>query len=194
MAPRISRKGIFCLETDWWGVQHRTTVEPVLQLLNTYDDLRIPYIHRDVGTREEFDHYLKKWTQKGLSRYPILYLGFHGEPGVLCVGERRGDAGRVTLVELGELLEGECKGRVIHLGSCSTLDHHGRLINTFLQRTGAVAILGYRATIDWVESAAFEVILLGALQEVSLTKQGMTKLQKQLRQRVSGLSVKGRQM
>ena len=32
---RDQRKGIFCLEGDWWGVKDFTTVEPVLRLLET---------------------------------------------------------------------------------------------------------------------------------------------------------------
>lgn len=106
--------GIFCLETDWWGVKDRTTIEPVLQLLNTVDYLKVPYIHRDVGTQEEFVHYLRKWT-------------------------------------------------------------------------GAVAVMGYRETTDWVETAAFEVLLLGALQSLSLTKRGMLALERRVRARAPGL-------
>ena len=173
--------GIFCLETDWWGVKGRATMEPVLQLLHSVDYLQVPYIHRDIGTREEFEHYLRKWMQKGLRRYPVLYLGFHGEERALCVGERRGRHRLVTLDDLGELLEGACKGRVIHFGSCSTLDVHGRSLSAFLRRTGAVAIMGYREWTDWVEVSAFEVLLLGELQSASLTKRGMEALERRVR-------------
>ena len=67
---RDQRKGIFCLEGDWWGVKDSTTVEPVLRLLETAADYRVPYIHRDVGTRSEFDFYLKKWKRRSMSRFP----------------------------------------------------------------------------------------------------------------------------
>ena len=34
--PRLeARLGVFCLEGHWWGVKGKTTVEPVLRLLET---------------------------------------------------------------------------------------------------------------------------------------------------------------
>ena len=83
------RKGIFCLEGHWWGVKGKTTVEPVLRLLETQADYRTPYRHYDVATHEGLDFYLKKWRGASLSDFPILYLGFHGAPGELHVGEGR---------------------------------------------------------------------------------------------------------
>jgi hypothetical protein len=186
-AANRKAKGIFCLETDWWGLDDGTTVEPVLQLLATCAGYRAPYIHRNVGTREAFDHYIRKWTNKQFARYPILYLGFHGEQGLLNVGSRRGSAGQLHLDELAGLLEGRCKGRVIHFGSCETFAVHGRSINAFLRRTEALAVMGYRGSNDWVESAAFEVLLLGELQNWSLTVQGMRKLEQRVRERAGGL-------
>lgn len=32
---KSDRLGIFCLEGDWWGVKDRTSVEPILRLLET---------------------------------------------------------------------------------------------------------------------------------------------------------------
>jgi hypothetical protein len=186
-AAKRKAKGIFCLETDWWGIEDGTTVEPVLQLLASCAGYRTPYIHRNAGTREEFHHYIRKWTNKQFARYPILYLGFHGKRGLLNVGSRRGRAGELHLNELGDLLEGRCKGRVIHFGSCETLAVHGQSIKAFLRRTEALAVMGYRGTNDWVESAAFEVFLLGELQYWSMTVQGMRKLERRVRERTGGL-------
>ncbi len=176
----LKRKGIFCLETDWWGVKDTTTVEPVLHL------------HRGIGTRGEFEYYIQKVTTKGLSRYPVLYLGFHGEPGCLYLGDlylgdRRGRKGLVTLDELADLLEGKCKGKVIHFGSCSTLDVHGQTLKAFLRKTNALALLGYRGTTDWLESAAFEGLLLGELQSRGVTRPGMKALEKRVRKIAPGL-------
>jgi hypothetical protein len=175
-----SSKGIFCIEGDWWGVKDSTTVEPVLQLLRSVGYLAVPYIHRNAGTHEEFKHYLQKWTTKGLQKYPILYLGFHGEPGVLRIGEGRGRKSHVSLDDVAELLAGKCKGKIIHFGSCSTLDVHGHKLNAFRRRTGALAVLGYRTSTDWIESAAFEVLLLGEMQSFSFTKQGIKALKNRM--------------
>ena len=128
------KKGIFCLEGEWRGVKDTTSVEPVLHLLQTMGGYKVPYVHHDVGTREEFDFYVKKWRGRSFASHPILYLGFHGERGCILVGEGRSN--RPELMELADQLEGCCKGRVIHFGSCSTLDVNGHTLNGFLRRTG----------------------------------------------------------
>ena len=119
------RKGIFCLEGHWWGVKGRTTIEPVLQLLATMSGYNTSYRHYDVGTREEFAFYLKKWSGASFKNFPILHLGFHGAPGEIFVGEGRANAW--SLEDLAESLAGRCRGRVVHLGSCETVGVHRRL-------------------------------------------------------------------
>ncbi len=180
-----AKKGICCLEGDWFGVKDKTSVEPVLRLLETVRGYKVPYFHHDVGTHAELDHYLKKWCGRTFAGYPILHLAFHGEPGRIHVGEGRKSA--ITLDDLAQRLEGACRGRVIHFGSCSTLDVHGTALNRFLRRTEACAVFGFRTDVDWLSSAAFEMLVLGCLRDVSLTKPGMRKLRRLLRERASGL-------
>lgn len=45
--------GIFCLEAEWWSDFNRSTVQPVLHLLEQGARTDVPHVHRDVGTREE---------------------------------------------------------------------------------------------------------------------------------------------
>ena len=178
-------KGIFCLEGDWWSVKDKTSVEPLLRLLETAAGWKVPYVHHDTATHEEFHHYLKKWSGRTFASHPILYLGFHGEPGSITVGEGRRP--KISLDELADRLEGACRRRVIHFGSCSTLDVHGRELNRFLDRTGACALLGFRSDVDWMKSTAFELLLMGLLQDVSFTRPGMQKLWRLLKENVPGL-------
>ena len=181
-------KGIFCLECDWWGIEDKTTVEPVLNLLQTFSFTHTPYIHRDVATCEEFWFYLDKWADDTINSYEILYLGFHGDENIIYVSEDyESEKGQVTLEELASRLKGKCKGRLIHFGSCSTLDLHGARINTFLRTTGAAAVCGYRQEVDWLQSAAFEILLLGLMQEFSFRKQGLKAIDKRLRSKAPGL-------
>ena len=188
MAKRTSqRKGVFCLETASWepGTRDRSSIEHVLRLLET-TEYKVPYLHFDVATREEFDFYLKKWAGTSFAEtHPVLYLGFHGAPGELWLGERRENC--VTLDEIGERLRGACKGRVFHLGACSTLDLHGNKLNSFLRQTGALAICGFKESIEWLPSAAFEMLVLGRLQEVEFTRPGMRKFQGALEDMAPGL-------
>jgi hypothetical protein len=91
------------------------------------------------------------------------------------------------LDELGEILEGKCRKQIVCFAFCETLDLHGHSINAFLRRTEALAVIGYRERVDWVQSAGFDVLLLGSLQQVSLTKQGMAKLERLIDERAGSL-------
>ena len=183
---KAQRKGIFCLEGHWEDVKDKTTVEPVLQLLASMSGYSASYRHYDVGTREEFAFYLKKWCGASFNNFPILYLGFHGAKGEIFVGEGRAKA--LSLEELAERLTGQCKGRVVHLGSCGTVGVHGRRLNKFLDLTGAIAVCGYTKEVDWLESAAFDVLVLGGLQNASFRQAGsMRKFDEELKKTASGL-------
>jgi len=48
---------------------------PILDVLERLD--RVDYVHRDVGTRGELEHYIRRWITEKLD-YKLLYLAFHG--------------------------------------------------------------------------------------------------------------------
>jgi hypothetical protein len=173
MVAPARKHGVFCLEGDWHDIRDETTVEPAFQLLKSCAGIAMPYIHRDVGTLDQFRHYLSKWRQKRMARYPILYLAFHGEPKTLFIGDNRKREARVSLDQLGDMLAGACKGRIIHFGACDTLDVHGATLDAFMRKTQATALLGYRGGVDWVQSTAFEIIVLAELQNRTLTRPGL---------------------
>jgi hypothetical protein len=181
------KHGVFCLEGDWWNdLKHAASIEPVLRLLSESHVSRVPYIYRDVGTVEEFRHYLEKWTQHRYSEYRILYLGFHGTAGMIVVGDKRRKESVVSLDDLQEWLKDSCHRRVIHFGSCETMDVNGNRLQRFLQATGAVALLGYRKFPDWIESAAFETLLLGELQYNAITRPGLRAVRDRIHEALSG--------
>jgi hypothetical protein len=150
------KPGVLCLEGEWYGAEDRTSVQPLLEMLE-----RSGHIHamwRDVATRDELRFYVARWTHKAWADYPLLYLGFHGAPGEFYVGKTP-----VSLDELAEDLEGKCAGRIIHFGSCATLDVSQDELGEFRVRTGAHAVTGYTAQVDWLEAAAFEILLVNEL-------------------------------
>ena len=180
-APRVIPKGIFCLEGDWWGKLHKgSSVEPILELLHQWDPYYVPYVRRDVATRSEFEYYVSRWAQKSMAAYPILYLAFHGESSELTIGDRRVAENRVSVAELGDMLEGRCHGRMIYFGSCDTLDLHGNSINAFLRKTGATAVCGYRRDVEWLEATAFELVVMSAMQIHSMTRQGAAAMRRRI--------------
>lgn len=163
--------GIFCLEGFWYG-DHRdkTTVRPVLDLLNCYQ--KLPFIHHRCGTKAEFKHSIERWKTKGFhSKYPILALAFHGEPGKLLIGKDE-----ISLLELEEILGNKCQRSIIYFGSCATMKWDHRSLQSFLKRTEMLAVMGYTKDVDWLPSASFEVSLLSKFMKTSLTSDNIQKV------------------
>lgn len=179
---RANPKGIFCLEGDWWGhVTRKASVEPVLEVLHQWDPYYVPFVHRDVATRSEFEYYIKKWVQRASIKFPILHLAFHGGPGEVSFGDARVSSNVVSLEELAYLLENKCHKRIIHFGSCDTLDVHGHAINRFLRTTRALAVCGYRGSVDWLQACAFELIVFSGLQHNKLTISGARAMKRRIK-------------
>ena len=156
------RRGIYCIETGgWYGDADRTSVRPLLQLLE--DLYGAPYVHRDAATKEELFHYLTKWKSFDPRDYPILYLGFHGsEGGNIRLENMDGEEDWVDHNDLKDRLGPSCTNRLVHFGSCGSLT--GVDWGGFLQQTGATAVSGYDKNVDFGESAAFELLYLADLQ------------------------------
>jgi len=75
-------------------------------------------VHRDVGTRGELEHYLRRWIDQRLD-YLVLYLAFHGSESGICLSNER--EGEVSLDALGAVLADELDDCVVHFGSCSVM-------------------------------------------------------------------------
>lgn len=150
----MPKPGIFCLEGEWdSNMRQRDSVAPVLDLL---ERLRVAQvIHRDVATKQELWYYLKRWCQKGYDDFSVLSLVSHGDNGCLDFGHDK-----ITLDEIAEFIDGRARGRVIYFGSCLTLAQVDEDLTGFVKRAGAKAVVGYSKVIPWLESAAFEVLLL----------------------------------
>lgn len=182
-------KGIFCLEGDWWNnLKKLSSVEPILNLLSKADGYVVPYIHWNIGDGDSFRNYVKKWTQKQYADHPILYLAFHGVQGGISVGDGRMVGNTVELDELGELLKNRCKRRIIFFGCCDTVAIHGKRLNSFLKKTGCLAVCGYSGDVNWLLATAFELIVLAAIQEFSLTRPGAKAMQSRIMNRAKSLA------
>ncbi|MGI8905940.1 MAG: DUF6642 family protein [Candidatus Sumerlaeaceae bacterium] len=178
----MAGNNIFCLEGDWSGnLKKPNSVRPILELLSRTEPYAPKHIYRGLGTVEEFEYYLREWRKKQYRDYPILYLAFHGDCGELCVEATRGGSIRVSLDDLETLLQGKCHRRMIHIGACDSAMWHGNRVQTFLRTTGAVALMGYEAQVDWTVSTAFELLLFDCIQEWSMTKHGANAIKKRMK-------------
>jgi len=162
-------KNIFCIEGYWDGhMRSKKTVAPVMELLGKMDK-QINHVHATCATVEEFEFYLKEWTRPSYKYYGILYLAFHGVENALCIGNNV-----YSLEQMAELLQGKGENAYIIFGACSTMKGISkRTMKQFLAITGAKAVCGYADDVDWLRATAFELLLLGLMQENSNTMNGV---------------------
>lgn len=173
MAIKNKKKGIYCIEGLWepHDVTDKSSVLPILELLEKREACKHVYHH--CTTREELEFFLVKWRTKTInSKFPILYLAFHGEAG--CIHLRNKE--KYYMDELAEILKDKCSGKVIYFGSCSTLNMDKRKAKSFLIKTGAITAIGYKSEVDWIQSIACDLFVFEALQHDKLDSKGIEKI------------------
>jgi len=171
------KKGIYCIEGLWdhGNIQDQSTVLPILDLLEKRGYCN--YIYHDCATKSELEYFLEKWKNKKIQeKYPILYLAFHGDPGFIFLTHED----KYSLAELADYLNGKSIGKIIYFGSCSTLNIDKRRINSFLIKTGAIATIGYKIDVDWIQSAACDLFVFEALQSDKLDTKGIKQIHKKI--------------
>ena len=149
--------GVFAFEGDWnSNLKKPQSVRPLVKFLEESHNIRS--IYKDVGTREELFLYLNRWLQRRYKEYPIGMFAFHGTAGALHLGRQK-----VTLDELAAEINGQATGRILYFGSCDTLKIPDQEIERFRRATRARAVVGYTKSVDFLESAAFELLLIDSL-------------------------------
>lgn len=176
----LKRKGIYCIEANWSNdPKNLMSVAPMLELLSQVVD--IPYYHRDAVNADAATALLQQWCLKRFDSYPVLWLACHGSSGMLHFMNDRKNNGRMSIDKLEEVLAAKGCGRsLIYFGSCSVLRLNGNRWQRFLRNTGALAVCGYREDVDWIDSAAFELLLLTQMQNNALTRGGAKAMKRNI--------------
>lgn len=170
----ISEKHIYCLEGNWnKNPRNSQSVKPILELLNT--SLGVKYIYRKCNTKDELMEYLRQYTFKRYQNYTILYLAFHGRSNCIFTGKEC-----TTLKDIAEVLDGKLNNKIIHIGSCLTLGAREAKITDFINRTDCLFISGYKKTVDYIGSTAFELLFFEILQKYSLVNNVEKKIESEL--------------
>ena len=171
------KKGIYCLEGLWDNnVKNKSTVLPILELLEKRDIC--DHVYHACATTNELEYLLRKWkTKKISSKFPILYLAFHGRKEEIYITSKN----TYTLDQLAEVLEDSAAGKVIFFASCETLNTDERKIQRSLKQTNAIAAIGYKQEVDWMISTAFELLVLDALQQDKFDNRGIEKIQEKIK-------------
>jgi hypothetical protein len=188
---QVIPKGVFCLEGDWWhDLKRPSSIEPLLTILDQHYTTGPAkrHIRCDVATPGELEYYLGKWTLRRFHTHPILYLGFHGRPNQILLSDLRRRESSITIEWLEKRLENRCEKRLIHFGACRTLEIHGNRLRSFLRRTGALAVSGYWGDVDWLRSAAFELVLLTEMQYGTLRVPGINSMVDRIFEKTGGLA------
>ncbi|MEO0312400.1 MAG: hypothetical protein RIQ89_2057 [Bacteroidota bacterium] len=176
------QKHVFCLEGDWnQDLRKKSSMVAALDFLQT--NCGIKYIHKTCGTKENLKYYLQLWKQQRYRDYNIAYLAFHGQKEVVKVGDDY-----LNLEEMAEVLNGSCVDKIIHFGSCNTLDTDERKIKKFLSTTRALCICGFRSDIDFLESSVFDMLLMQKFQEFKDVKAVERDLKKNYRKLMTNLN------
>lgn len=149
--------GIYCVE-DVWPERQKMSARPLLDMLEDYHE--IPTVHRIATNGKQLKERLGQWAKADMT-FAILYLWYHGSPG--SISPSGNDS--VELEHIEEELEGCCDRCLIHFGSCEILKLDRERIDSFLERTGAVAVSGYRKNVGWIEPIALELLYLDCLQQ-----------------------------
>lgn len=171
------KKGIYCLEGLWdYNLRDKSTVQPILELLEKSDICN--HMYHSCATKDELEFFLKKWKQKKInSKFPILYLAFHGNKGNILITHNK----TYSLKELGTILEGSCDGKVIFFASCETLNTDERKIQSFLKQTNAIAAVGYKQEVEWMLATAFELLVLDAFQQDRFDSRGIQNIEEKIK-------------
>jgi hypothetical protein len=176
-------KHVFCIEGNWEEKLSRyATVKPVLELLQI--NAGVKFIYRDCSTKAEMLYLIEKWQQKAYADYRILYLAFHGRPGELVIDKRI----TVTLDELGKIINLKKHQRLVYFGACSVLKGDARVIKSFLKNSGTRAACGYETDVDWMKSAALDLIAINEMQKYSMTHRGLEAAERSIRNSTRALS------
>ena len=109
--------------------------------------------------RDEFIKGLQTFTQKRYSNYTVLYIAYHGHKNRICFGNEY-----ITLKEIANVLESKLNGKIVHFGSCSTLNTTEKNITDFITRTGCSFISGYQKDVEYIDSSAFELLYFEIIQ------------------------------
>ncbi|WP_315773557.1 DUF6642 family protein [Rhodococcoides kroppenstedtii] len=154
-SPRLP--GVLCLEGDWdVSPESRLSVEPALRLLERNEQIKL--IRRGVSTRGELEHHVDTWLSRGLKDYDFAFLGFHGSARTLYLGDVE-----LSLDDLADIIDGRGAGKVLYLASCKVMAAEADVLQEFCARTGIKGLVGYTRNVNWIEAAAFELLLVSTL-------------------------------
>ena len=149
-------KHVACLESFWtYNVENRLSVGPVLELLGKSNGTRSVIL--TCNTIDELKFNLE--IVKHMKEYRILCLAFHGYPGGICLPDLH-----IDMETLASFMGKDFRNWVIFFDSCRTINVGKDRIFDFISATEAKMVIGYKREVNWLDSAALDLLILNWLQ------------------------------
>lgn len=149
------KRNIACLESLWEKkTENRLNVLPILELVSRRHGAR--FSHLNCNTEGEFEYNLKLLCKRN---YNILYFGFHGSGGTLYLLDKT----KIELPRLAEMMNCNFSDWIVHFGSCGVFRRPNALAE-FVEQTRVLLAMGFTKDVNWIESAALELLLFQAYQ------------------------------
>jgi hypothetical protein len=155
ISKKNGHKNIACLEGLWDdNLENRITATALLDLVTKISELQFTIL--SCNTREEFGFNISRLSLSRVKRhYRVLYLVFHGEPGLISLS----DEVTLSLEELADIMGVRFRGWVVHFSSCSTLAIKEPRLKSFIQNTKVSMVIGYTKDMYWSECLAMDLLL-----------------------------------
>lgn len=184
-------KKIFCLETEWnlsktKKMRDKASMLPLLSFLEQSEG--IEYIFRNVASRMDLKYYLSQLKYKTYKDFQIVYLAFHGSSKAIYIPSDPNNP--LSFSEFADISEGILQNKIVHFGSCRTLNTSEKTIQEFKDITGAKIVSGYTKSIDFVRSSILDIAYFSELNRtINLGTIG-NKMSKQYGDLISDLGFK----
>jgi hypothetical protein len=153
---------VCCIEAEYdRDPLERSSVRPLLDVLEAQKLAR--YVLRDAVTQDELLHLVTRWASEPRYRaFRYLYFAGHGLDGTLTFDENCS----TSLPHLAAAIAGSKMptNRVVHFGACSVLTDDAKA-EKFMHSCGVSAVYGYATDVDWIDSAALDLLLMARTAE-----------------------------
>src|SRR5438105_723673 len=165
--PNVGRavpRKLVCLESTWdESIFGATSVKGFLDSLAPLLHPPLRVAHRFIESARHLAHYTRHpggslWTDPNAWDTPVFYLAFHGSPGTV----------RSTLEQIGaDVLCDAFTGYggydcLLYFSSCGVLrgPTGRRFAKDLLASSGARAVIGYTADVNWIDSLVTDLLFL----------------------------------
>ena len=131
---------IYALEGYWPQTPSRGLLGSTLQEISRKHG--ITYIHKAPLTLQQLKTALLQWTFQEMDSYDILCLSFHGDNGLIYIGNTR-----FYLEDIISIIGNSGRGRTIYFSSCYTLNIPQAKIRQFMKQTGLSRVIGFEDSV-----------------------------------------------